>query len=366
MVATKTKKRKTKPSSRKTVSSNGRQPAKRKRAAATRQTRKRSPRKPRYEPVLELPPLSPEEYQGLRMSIAVNGVLTPILVDSDGPVRRIIDGNHRKQFADELAYDCPEIVKSDLTEEELRTLARALNIARRHLTRNQKRQLVADQLIETPNFSSRRIGKGLGIPHTTVVAVRKELERTGTIPILEKTEGLDGRRRTTRIANTHEFYRTPAHAVEALLDREEFQRVVWEVASGDGSIVKVLKEYGYRVKSTDLTTGTDFLKARASAANIITNPPYSLAEDFLIHAKKLAKRKVAMLLPIYFFRGRDRFDIFKGDGFPLKKICMFSQRLTFNLKFEGQLVGEAGCHGWFVWERGYRRQATIDWIPNSK
>jgi len=331
-----------------------------------RQTKKRSPRKPRYEPVLELPPLSPEECQGLRMSISVNGVLVPILVDSDGPVRRIIDGNYRKRFADELDYDCPEIVKSDLTEDELRTLARALNIARRHLTPNHKRQLVADQLLETPNFSSRRIGKGLGVSAPTVISVRRELERTGAIPILETVEGLDGKYRSTRVANTHEFYRTPTHAVEALLEREQFEGVVWEVASGDGSIVDVLKEYGYRVKSTDLTTGTDFLKSRASAANIITNPPYSLAEEFLIHAKKLAKRKVAMLLPIYFFRGRDRFDIFKGDEFPLKKIYMFSERLTFSLKFEGQLVGEAGCHGWFVWERGYRRQTTIDWIPNSK
>jgi ParB-like chromosome segregation protein Spo0J len=86
---------------------------------------------PSYEPVLELPPLPPEQYEALRDHIAVHGVLVPILVDGDGPVRGVIDGNHRKRIADELGYDCPEIVKEGLTDQEKRTLARALNLARR-------------------------------------------------------------------------------------------------------------------------------------------------------------------------------------------------------------------------------------------
>ncbi len=53
-------------------------------------------KKPIYEPIVKLPPLSPEEYTGLRDSIAVYGVLLPILVNCDGPRRRIIDGNYRK------------------------------------------------------------------------------------------------------------------------------------------------------------------------------------------------------------------------------------------------------------------------------
>ncbi len=56
-------------------------------------------KKPKYEPVLKLPPLSHEELTALRDNIAVNGVLVPILVDGDEPVRRIIDGNYRKPEA---------------------------------------------------------------------------------------------------------------------------------------------------------------------------------------------------------------------------------------------------------------------------
>jgi len=95
-------------------------------------TSRKKPRKPRYEPVLKLPPLPYEQFLALRDNIAVNGVLVPILIDERN---RIIDGNYRKAIADELGYDCSEIVHEALTEDEKRTMARALNLARRQLTR---------------------------------------------------------------------------------------------------------------------------------------------------------------------------------------------------------------------------------------
>jgi hypothetical protein len=157
-------------------------------------TKPKRTRRPRYKPLLDLPPLTPDEYTGLHQSIAVNGVLVPILVDSDGPRRRIIDGKYRKKIADELGYDCPEQVHQG-DEEELRALARALNIARRHLNRDQKRQLVADQLRETPDRSDRLIGKMLGVDGKTVASVRAELEATADIPQFNRTVGLDGKTR---------------------------------------------------------------------------------------------------------------------------------------------------------------------------
>lgn len=43
-----------------------------------------------YHPILQLPPLSEEECQGLRSSIAVNGVKVPILVDEQKRINRTI------------------------------------------------------------------------------------------------------------------------------------------------------------------------------------------------------------------------------------------------------------------------------------
>ena len=49
----------------------------------------------RYAPVLQLPPLSTEEFDGLRASISVHGVLVPILLTEDG---RVIDGTRSATF----------------------------------------------------------------------------------------------------------------------------------------------------------------------------------------------------------------------------------------------------------------------------
>lgn len=153
------------------------------------------PKKPTYQPVLKLPPLPYDDFVALRDNIAVNGVLVPILVDSRGFRRLIIDGNFRKAIADELGYDCPEIVQEGLAEEEKRTLARALNLARRQLSTDQKRQLIADQLRETPERSNRWVAKQLGVSHPTVASMRGELQPTGKVFQFEKTLGADGKYR---------------------------------------------------------------------------------------------------------------------------------------------------------------------------
>ena len=152
-------------------------------------------KKPRYKAVIELPPLPYDEFLALRNSIAANGVLVPILVDGHGPVRHIIDGNNRKIIADELGYDCPEIVKEGLTEEEQRLFARCLNLARRHLTQEQKRQIIADQLQETPERSNNWIAKQLGVHHATVASARTQMESNLSIDKFHRTLGADGKYR---------------------------------------------------------------------------------------------------------------------------------------------------------------------------
>ncbi len=108
-------------------------------------------------------------------------------------VRRIIDGNCRKRIADEFGYDCPEVVHSDLDEDEKRTLARALNLARRQLNREQKRELIADQLCESPDRSNRWVAKQLGVHHATVSSVRALLEANRQIEPSSKRLGSDGK-----------------------------------------------------------------------------------------------------------------------------------------------------------------------------
>jgi len=143
----------------------------------------------------------------------------PILIDE---YKQIIDGDHRKRIADEFDYDCPEVVHEGLTEDEKRTLARALNLARRQLNREQKRKIIADQLVETPKRSSRWVAKMLGVSHPTVSSVRRELESSGnsTAPgwkVLTDEPSLLGKPQTLRfgrLLNVRQDSRRPHSFME--------------------------------------------------------------------------------------------------------------------------------------------------------
>ena len=72
------------------------------------------------------------------------------------------------------------------------------NIRRRHLTAEQKREIIAELLKANPERSDRATAKIANLDHKTVAAVRAEVEGTGEIPQLKKTIGADGKARPAR------------------------------------------------------------------------------------------------------------------------------------------------------------------------
>jgi hypothetical protein len=69
------------------------------------------------------------------------------------------------------------------------------NIQRRHLTSDQKRELIAKVLKARPEQSNNAIAEQVKVDDKTVAKVRTELESTSEIPKLEKTIGKDGKAR---------------------------------------------------------------------------------------------------------------------------------------------------------------------------
>lgn len=148
-----------------------------------------------------MPPLAESDFEALKADIAERGVLIPVEYDDAG---NILDGHHRVRACEELGIsDWPRFVRKGMSEEEKRTHARQLNIARRHLSRDQKRELIAGQLKETPERSNRQVAAGLGVDHKTVQAVRNDSEATGEIPQLSKTVGADGKERRKPIRTAY-------------------------------------------------------------------------------------------------------------------------------------------------------------------
>ncbi len=144
-------------------------------------------------PYQVMPPLAPDEFEALKADIKARGVQVPVEYDEMG---NILDGHHRVQACFELGVThWPRLVRHGLSEEEKRRHARRLNLDRRHLNQEQRRDLIAAELRETPSTSDRAIASGLGVDHKTVGAVRDKLESTGEIPQLEQREGRDNRTR---------------------------------------------------------------------------------------------------------------------------------------------------------------------------
>jgi hypothetical protein len=262
-------------------------------------------RKVRYRPVLKLPPLPPDQYEGLRANIAVNGVLVPILVDSDGPIRGIIDGNHRKKIANELGYDCPEIVQAGLDEDEKRALARALNLARRQLNTEQKRQIIADQLRETPDLSLRRIAKMLGVTHPTVASVRAELQETGKLYQLERTVGLDGKSRpSTYVFNgggsRPNIIATPSGICRFLHDliAPKYKlKTILDPSAGAGALTRPWK--GVKVVAYEISKGKDFFDCpnRIDCDMVLCNPPFNSSNGETRFLPQLFLERIAKVVP---------------------------------------------------------------------
>ena len=117
----------------------------------------------------------------------------------------------------------------------------------------------------------------------------------------------------------NDYYATDPRAAELLCDLETFSPNIWECACGEGHLAEVFKKRGYNVVASDLidrgygTAGVDFLKwDMPFDGDIITNPPYKYAKEFVEHALSLIPdgRKVVMFLKVQFLEGQARRKMF--------------------------------------------------------
>ena len=133
----------------------------------------------------------------------------------------------------------------------------------------------------------------------------------------------------------HDYYATDPIAVEKLLEVETFDKYIWEPACGEGHISKVLEVHGYHVESSDLIyrgfgdkEPCDFLADDyAFDGDIITNPPYKYAQEFVEKALDSIDdgHKVAMFLKLTFVSSSGRIELFKNR--PPQTIYVFSKRV---------------------------------------
>ena len=169
-----------------------------------------------------------------------------------------------------------------------------------------------------------------------------------------------------------DFYVTPQQSIEVLLDNIKHianpfnpNYKILEPSAGDGAICKVLKHklpYARVVANEIREEENRHLKTLANQVHnydfleypshycdcdlIITNPPFSLAQEFIEKALSISKPNtyVIMLLRLAFLESKKRHAFWQK--YPLSELYVLSQRPKFiNNK------SDATAYGWFVWNK---------------
>lgn len=169
-----------------------------------------------------------------------------------------------------------------------------------------------------------------------------------------------------------DWYVEPEWCSLRLFEEEKFVGSVYDPACGRGSIVISALKSGLNAFGSDLVdrgwdstaTPLDFLESVFCRINIVTNPPFGIAEKFVEHALTLTSCKVAMLLPANWVQGDKRSRWLAAT--PLRRVWFITPRPSMP---PGHVLAGGGKPGngttdyaWFVWLRGYDGAPEVRWL----
>ena len=165
-----------------------------------------------------------------------------------------------------------------------------------------------------------------------------------------------------------DFYSTPKSLIwvaEDIIKKEFSGRYVFEPACGKRAISAELEKLGFKVFDNDLyaegVNNQDYLKLDKSymdQQNIITNPPFSLWDDFVIKAKSHCDKFMFIGRLNYLgTAGRNKSGIWDG----LKAIYPFNRYVDYQTPYreDGLFHVGAMATAWFLWEKKYTEDPII-------
>lgn len=196
----------------------------------------------------------------------------------------------------------------------------------------------------------------------------KRKDWTGNKSSVFKTIGASNH--TDHDRQSEDYYATEPAATDWLCKLEKFSSPILEPSCGEGHISRQLIAHGYEVVSRDLVDRgygevADFLFFNDEKwdGDIITNPPYALAQEFVEKALQMVSdgHKVAMFLKLTFLAGQSRRAMFKNT--PPRRIWVSSSRLKCAMNGDFKAFGSSAVdYAWFVWEKGYKGHPEIRWF----
>lgn len=174
----------------------------------------------------------------------------------------------------------------------------------------------------------------------------------------------------------YDFYATDPSTVKIFLEEAcsifNDVKIIHEPCCGNGQLSGVLVEYfkDRMIVNTDLIDrgygngGINFLSKikYCNADLIITNPPFSLINDFITVGLDKTNRYLVYLCKIQLLETVGRKDILNNS--PLKYVYVHSKRqATWKngepLDPSGKKWATTMCLAWFVWDKEYKGEPVI-------
>ena len=150
----------------------------------------------------------------------------------------------------------------------------------------------------------------------------------------------------------NDFYATDPKTVDLFMERalndgllQDMQnQKIWKCACGNGNIAEVLKSYfpESTIQATDLVDrgygigNVDFLKSTSTAQMIITNPPFSLMNDFIQQGLKLTEKYLLFFAKIQTLEGIERKKMLENCRWVSMQIQMNNKRNNHYITYNNQ------------------------------
>jgi hypothetical protein len=173
---------------------------------------------------------------------------------------------------------------------------------------------------------------------------------------------------------------TPAWATRGLLEHPRGSRIIskshrcLEPACGAGHMSKVLGEYFEEVQSFDahdygyggVRNFLTYPYEDESFDLVVTNPPFRLAEQFILRALPIARVGVAVLVRTVFVEGVGRHErLFRPH--PMWLMLQFSERVPMVKGRLDRQVTTATAYAWLVWLKDRQNaDPVLAWISRCR
>lgn len=183
--------------------------------------------------------------------------------------------------------------------------------------------------------------------------------------------------RKRKYAEGWDYYPTPPWATRALLEHQEMDMTtIWEPAAGAGDMMKVFYEVSpTRVSGSDINPRhrdierLDFLSPLENCNGpqadwIVTNPPFTLLDDFIRTAHQLTSYGTAFFCRLQALEGQARGEFF--GICPPALVLVFSERVQ-GIAPQGFDLTKSSmtAYCWMVWRHDHKGDTAIRWIPNG-